>query len=496
VTNGLNFKRMHPEKKKDHLSLIDLSISVRERRWILVFLDIVALNGAFYISLLLRPDMPFQWNSTAERVQWYVLLTVLWLFFGYLFRVYDVEKAGSARTAFASSLQASLLTTGIYPFIPYLPPRLPPSRLPLFVGILLPVLFLMIGRGLYLFVFAKPIFRRRILIIGAGWAGRTILKAIHEHGESLYEVAGFIDDDPTKRDQLVEIAHSDSGDLLPDPIRLAVLGNRGELMSAISEYRISTIVLAITHNVGGELLQILTDSLQHGVEIMPMPVLYEQLTGKVPVEHVGEHWSVSMPIEHPGTRAFWHLGKRIFDVVWAGLGLAFLILFFPIIALAIYIDSPGPIFYSQQRVGRYGKIFKVYKFRSMVIDAEKDGAVWAERNDARVTRVGKFLRKMHIDEFPQFLNILKGEMSVVGPRPERPEFVEDLITEIPFYRVRHAIKPGMAGWGLVNQGYGDSKQDALVKLQYDLYYIKHQSLWLDFVILGQTFLDALSLGGR
>ena len=168
----------------------------------------------------------------------------------------------------------------------------------------------------------------------------------------------------------------------------------------------------------------------------------------------------------------------------------------PFIAFAIYIDSPGPIFYAQERVGRYGKIFKVYKFRSMVTDAEKGGAVWAEKNDARTTRVGRFLRKVHIDEFPQFINILRGEMSVVGPRPERPEFVEELGNEIPFYRVRHAVKPGMAGWGLVNQGYGSSKKDALVKLQYDLYYIKHQSLWLDFVILAQTVKDALSLGGR
>jgi lipopolysaccharide/colanic/teichoic acid biosynthesis glycosyltransferase len=132
----------------------------------------------------------------------------------------------------------------------------------------------------------------------------------------------------------------------------------------------------------------------------------------------------------------------------------------------------------------------------MIPDAEKDRPVWAKKDDPRVTRIGRLLRKTHVDEFPQFYNILKGEMSAVGPRPERPEFVEELAKEIPFYRIRHAVKPGMAGWGLVKQGYGASKEDALVKLQYDLYYIKHQSLWFDLIILIKTILDTLTLRGR
>jgi exopolysaccharide biosynthesis polyprenyl glycosylphosphotransferase len=188
--------------------------------------------------------------------------------------------------------------------------------------------------------------------------------------------------------------------------------------------------------------------------------------------------------------------KRAMDIVLASLGMLFLAPFFPFIAAAIYLDSPGPIFYRQERVGKGGRIFRVYKFRSMVPDAEKGRAVWAKEDDPRVTRVGRILRRTHVDEFPQFLNILKGEMSAVGPRPERPEFVEELAKEIPFYRMRHAVKPGMAGWGLVKQGYGASKEDALLKLQYDLYYIKHQSLWLDIVILLKTIVDTLTLRGR
>ena len=228
-----------------------------------------------------------------------------------------------------------------------------------------------------------------------------------------------------------------------------------------------------------------------------MPVMYEALTGKVPVEHIGDNWYVAMPIHHPGTGGLYPPIKRAMDVVLASLGLVLLGLAFPFIALAIYLDSRGPIFYTQERVGKGGRIFGAFKFRSMVPDAEKQGqAVWAKKGDPRVTRVGRLLRATHVDEFPQFLNIIRGEMSAVGPRPERPEFVAQLEKEIPFYRTRHCVKPGMAGWGLVKQGYGASREDALVKLQYDLYYIKHQSVWMDVVILLKTIVDTLTLGGR
>jgi lipopolysaccharide/colanic/teichoic acid biosynthesis glycosyltransferase len=213
------------------------------------------------------------------------------------------------------------------------------------------------------------------------------------------------------------------------------------------------------------------------------------------VEHIGEHWAASIPLDHPGNKALRRITKRLFDLFWAGLGVVFLLLLFPLVALMIYLDSPGPFLYRQERLGRNGKLFRVYKFRSMVTDAEKNGAVWAEEDDPRITPVGKILRKTHFDEFPQFFNILMGDMSVVGPRPERPEFVETLTEKIPFYRVRLAVKPGMAGWGLIHQGYGSSIEDALKKLEYDLYYIKHQSLGLDFQILLRTFWDALTMRG-
>ena len=225
-----------------------------------------------------------------------------------------------------------------------------------------------------------------------------------------------------------------------------------------------------------------------------MPALYERLTGP----GAGRAGARRLVRGDPGRCSFDALERAPADqagaliVVLGGLGLLCLAVLLPFVALAIRLDSPGPIFYVQQRVGIGGRVFRTFKFRSMVAEAEPDGAVWARRGDPRVTRVGRVLRATHVDEFPQLLNVLRGEMSAVGPRPERPEFVEKLAAELPLYRLRHVVKPGMAGWGLIRQGYAGSEQDVLVRLQYDLYYIKHQSLALDLVILLKTIAHALA----
>jgi lipopolysaccharide/colanic/teichoic acid biosynthesis glycosyltransferase len=494
-----------------------LPMRISERRLLLTMLDLAALNGALLAALAIRPACGFDIGFVVRHSLWFLLLNGIWFPVAWVFDAYDVHIAEGLAV-----LKAWLATTVAYLLI-RLPRRPPPSSFwQLFAFPVLALGLVTMGRILYALVLGQPMFQRRALIVGAGWAGRTIAEALAENGNGTYQVVGFVDDDPEKVGTRVEIGecrgeNGEGGErngqarkqgdkgrgrtLPPHPLShssdFAVLGDWHALPELVERCQASTVILAIPDKVNGRLLEILTRCVAHGVDILPMPVLYEDLTGRVPVEHAGENWYAAMLLQPPSCGSLWPVVKRTFDIVSAGVGAVCLAVALPFIALAICLDSRGPVFYSQERVGKGGKRFWVYKFRSMVLDAEKKGeAVWAEEEDPRATRVGRLLRKMHVDEFPQFLNILKGEMSTVGPRPERPEFVEELAEEIPFYRMRHAVRPGMAGWGLVKQGYGSSAKDALIKLQYDLYYVKHQSLWLDIGILLKTILDTVTFGGR
>jgi lipopolysaccharide/colanic/teichoic acid biosynthesis glycosyltransferase len=229
-----------------------------------------------------------------------------------------------------------------------------------------------------------------------------------------------------------------------------------------------------------------------------MPALYERLLGRVPVEHVGRNVQAVLPVDERGAteRVYW-LAKRLIDIVLSAVGLDVLALLIPLVALANAIFSRGPLFYRQVRVGRGGKNFAVVKFRTMRPDAEQDtGAVWAQAGDVRVTPAGRWLRKTRLDELPQVLNVLRGEMSLIGPRPERPEFVDDLARQIPFYRARLSAKPGLTGWAQVRFGYGNSVDDARTKLEYDLYYVRHASFNLDALIVLKTIGVMLRLQGK
>jgi exopolysaccharide biosynthesis polyprenyl glycosylphosphotransferase len=260
--------------------------------------------------------------------------------------------------------------------------------------------------------------------------------------------------------------------------------------------RIDTVVIA---SEGAQIRDAegwLIECLIEGVEVIPTPVLIENLTKRIPLDGLGEHWPISMPLRLRNTDVMPRVAKRALDIAASVVGLLILAPLFPWIALAIYLESPGPIIYSQERVGRAGKIFRIHKFRSMIPDAEQDGPVWASPGDDRVTRVGRLLRASHLDELPQIWNVLRGEMSAVGPRPERPEFVGRLAEEIPAYELRHAVKPGMAGWAVIKQGYVASVEHAFTKTEYDLYYVKHQSLWFDLVILAKTVIRVATFRGR
>jgi len=341
----------------------------------------------------------------------------------------------------------------------------------------------------YLWLIRRSAFARKVIIVGAGWAGKTIAQAITQYIYPYYQIAGFVDDDPTKQGEMIAIGE-------PTPATFPVLGTRRELQQLVQEHQVSEVILAITHDWHGELVKALLGCQSLGIQVTLMPLLYEQITGRVPIQHIGDNWYAALPLDHPGAGGIYPAVKRMLDILGALIGLALYAPLFPFLALALYIDSPGPIFYRQERVGKGGKVFGLIKLRTMVPDAEKKGAVFTEKNDPRMTRVGKFLRKIRLDEFPQLISILRGDMSAVGPRALSVEDFKRLENEIPFHRMRHAVRPGMAGWAQVNYGHPTSVEEARIRLEYDLYYIKHQSLWLDLLIILKMIGKVLTLRGR
>jgi sugar transferase (PEP-CTERM system associated) len=261
----------------------------------------------------------------------------------------------------------------------------------------------------------------------------------------------------------------------------------GERLDLLAQREgVDEIVVALTERRGGAMpMRELLDCKLHGVRVSDVATYFEQNLGQIRIESASAGWLIFGEGFNQGFLRT--LIKRVFDIVSA---LILLVLTLPLMlvtALLVKLESPGPVFYSQERVGLNGRVFKVVKFRSMRNDAEKDGVPrWATAGDSRVTRIGRILRKVRIDELPQLFCVLKGDMSMVGPRPERPYFVEQLVQDIPFYAVRHSVKPGVTGWAQVSYHYGASKEDTVEKLQYDLYYVKNHSLFLDVVVLFET----------
>ena len=258
-----------------------------------------------------------------------------------------------------------------------------------------------------------------------------------------------------------------------------------EFEDDIKTHRVNRVIVTMDDRRGTLPVELLLSLKSRGLVVQDGADFYEAVTGKVPIESLRLSWLLFSPGFH--VSRFLVIYKRLASILVSIVGLLLSLPFFPFIALAIKLTSSGPLFYMQRRVGRDDTIFYCYKFRTMRADAEADsGATWAADNDPRITPVGKFIRKARLDEIPQLWNVLKGEMCLIGPRPERPEFVDWLATEIPFYRLRNTIRPGITGWAQIRYEYGNSVEDAKEKLRYDLFYIKNMSLGLDLLVFLQT----------
>ena len=474
-----------------------IRLQTSEYRSLLMGLDLIAVNSALLAFLSLRAGVGWGWRIMADHPQWFAVMSVLWLLLAHAFDAYELRVTDRLLTSIQAVIRAGVVTTLIYLFIPHITPSLPMTA-PAAIGFpALVIITLVANRALGAFIMPRSACRRRVLIIGTGQTGRTVAHALCTNGSG-YEVAGFCSEFAESQGVAITLDGQERAAERAQrpPISLPLLARPRELTAAAARYGITTVVVTAPQGMNSELLGSLTECAERGIEVTSASALYEQLTGRVPLEQVDNRWYVDLPIRHAGNSGLWNLTKRTVDLALASVGLLCLGLILPFIALAICLDSPGPIFYTQERVGKNGRIFRIFKFRSMVLNSEDGRAVWARQDDARVTRVGRILRATYLDELPQFLNVLRGDMSAVGPRPEQPEIIEDLTAAVPIYRLRHTIKPGMAGWALVKHGYARTSHDALVRLQCDLYYLKHQSLWLDIVIIVKAMVRALAFKGQ
>lgn len=392
----------------------------------------------------------------------FTFIYLFWLLIFYIFGLYDLNLAKNDLAFYSTVLKSlaicALLGLSFFYLIPYF--GITPKTI-LFLNLILFFILFSLWRQIFNVFIKLPALYKNIIIVGKSPQTLELTEKINSNPQLGYKIISLINPEKEK------------------------------LLTLKQNYKNSTIITAINLHQYPEFTKELYQYLPLS-NFEDFSTFYEKITGKIPLSQIDEVWFLKNLKEQE--REFYEKIKRLTDIlIGIILGTATMIFFIPV-AIAIKINSPGPIFYKQKRTGKNGKVFNLIKFRSMIKNAEKEKAVWSKRNDPRITKVGKILRKTLIDELPQSINILKEDLSFIGPRPERPEFIEKLEKEIPFYQVRHLIKPGLTGWAQVNYKYGNSVKDALEKLQYDLFYLKNRSSILDFKIILKTINVALKGG--
>ena len=430
----------------------------------------------------LKPKVVEQLMQNINIPVWFYLLPIIWILL--MIELYEPHTAANWRRTVRGIAIAAFVGIVIYSLVFII--RVNPNSLPrIGVGafLLYASLLALLWRSLYIRFYTSSGQSRRVLVVGAGKAGHTLAEVFLTQNPPTFGLVGYGDGDPQKLGQSV--------------YEIPVISQSFELLEIIHNYKISDIIIAISGRIQGTTFQTILDAQEQGVEVSRMPTLYEEMSGRVPIHHLESDWVIRSFVDEARVSGMYMLVKRLIDILGGFAGLAIFVVIFPFAALATLIDSGLPIFYSQTRSGKGGQLFKIYKFRTMHQDAEADGqARLAEENDPRVTVVGNLLRRTRLDEFPQFWNVLRGEISIVGPRAERPELVDSFQKQIPFYRARLLVKPGVTGWAQINYGYVSTVGDTAVKLEYDLYYIKHRTLGMDLNIILRTIGTMFSGKGR
>lgn len=471
-------------------------VSVRWNEFLLLLwtgdliLTVLSLCG----SLELRGMPPFK---EPNIWLWCIVVSAIWTSAAFSLNSYSHTMVFSTTRSILNVTKCHILAWLVFEATPFLSPVLPVRRAEVLLPIVLGWPFLAIWRTFAAVIAARPQLGHRILLVGTKPGGDHLVEVLHSslarQNSGLYQTLGLVELETAWSETDPEMPESEeNGESLP------LLGSATDLVAICTATKPDEIVLTEgLSEINPQLLSILLSCYEKGIQVSAASDLIEIISGKIPLRYANGDLRAVLPFLRPPAYRLFVLCKRIADVWVALIGLLFCLLVAPLVALVNLVFSPGPLLFSQVRVGAAGHTFKLYKFRSMIVDAEaKTGPVFASKNDSRIPFWGSILRKSRVDELPQFWNILKGDMSLIGPRPERPEFVESFTEKLPFYRARHSVRPGLTGWAQVRYPYGENFEDTVQKLQYDLYYVKHQSFYLDYLVFLQTFQVVLGLKGR
>ena len=432
---------------------------------------LIAFETVLIVSMvLLAAYLRLGSEALATVTEWpkWLLITVVTQFSLYYADLYDTRVIRDRRELFVRSMYALGATSFVLASVYYAVPDMIVGR-GVFVIVALCLITTVLGWRI-VFEWANRYVapRERLLLVGTSKGAIDLARELYERVDLGADIVGFIDADPARVGAPV--------------INPGVVGTIEDIPTLVRAMSVDRVVVSLADARGTLPMEKLLEMRLDGVAFDHLATVYEEYTGKIAVENLRPSWFIFSTGFRKGRLL--QTSKRLLDIALAGIGLLLASPLMAAAAIAIRLDSPGAILYRQQRVGQEGRLFNLFKFRSMRHDAEaKTGAVWASEGDPRITRVGRFLRRSRLDEVPQLWNVLRGDMSIVGPRPERPEFVESLIKDIPFYRQRHTVKPGLSGWAQVSYSYAGSVDGTMEKLQYDLFYIKNLSLPLDLYIM-------------
>ncbi|TWO34357.1 sugar transferase [Seonamhaeicola sediminis] len=463
------------------MSGLSIHFNISERKLLLRIFDL------FFVLLLLHlvgTGFHFDYFTVSKENWSWVFVLILYIsVFGTIFEMYDLQKSSKLESVWTTIVLTTSTTVLFYLLTPFFTPFLPDNRLQIFFFFASILVALLVWRFAYIKLIVSPRFNRKVLLVGETSNIKAILDTF-KTADPNYQIIGFINCEKTRGDKVKFLGLTEYAPK--------------EIYQVIKDENIFEIVVATynSENITPEIYTDLITLLEGGFPIKEYTQVYEDLTKRVPVQFVGKDFYKYFPFSRSNQNKMYLFFHRFFDIIISVLGLVIGALLLPIVIIGNAMANRGPLFYTQERIGKNGDLFKIIKFRTMIKNAEPHGEAWAMKNDSRITLFGKFLRNTRLDEIPQFINILKGDMSLIGPRPERPYFVRELSQVLPFYETRHIVKPGLTGWAQVNTRYGSSVDDSLLKLQYDLYYIKHRSFFLDINILIKTFSTVIFFRGQ